>query len=94
MTPETRELALAFTLGLLAGPIYLAAGPGRFLAWYALALGAGVFSTTPWLREIKPSGAARLLWLAWPLVLLLGTAVSLGLATLAAAACPFSPRPN
>ncbi|WP_027717797.1 hypothetical protein [Desulfovirgula thermocuniculi] len=77
MSPEKRELALASVLGLLAGPTYLAAGPERFLTWYAVVLGGGVFSTAHWLREIKPSRAAWLTWLAWPFALLSGAAVSL-----------------
>lgn len=89
MAPETRELALAFTLGLLAGPTYLLAGPDKFLAWYALALGAGVFSTAHWLKEIRPSRAAWLVWLAWPPALLLGAVLSLALA---AAGLSFFPR--
>lgn len=94
MSPERRELILAFTLGLLAGPTYLLAGPDKFLTWYALVLGGGVFSTAHWLKDLRPSRVAWLTWLAWPPVLLLGAAASLALATLAAAACTFFPRPN
>ena len=77
VAPEKREIALASVLGLLAGPTYLVAGPERFLVWYAVLLGGGIFSTTHWLREIRPSRAAWLTWLAWPIVMLFGAGVSL-----------------
>ncbi|KYH30660.1 hypothetical protein [Neomoorella mulderi] len=77
MNPEKRELALAFALGLCAGPCYLVAGPERFLTWYAVVLGGGIFSTAFWLKEISPSKAACLVWLVWPLAMLAGAAASL-----------------
>lgn len=80
MTPEKREIILAFVLGLAAGPVYLLAGPGRFLAWYAAFLGGGVFSTVHWLKDIKPSRAAWLMWLAWPFVVFSGAVLGLALA--------------
>lgn len=64
-------------LGLAAGPTYLAAGPERFLTWYAVVLGGGLFSTAHWLRELKPSRATWLVWLAWPLVMAAGAGLSL-----------------
>jgi hypothetical protein len=90
MSPERRELILAFTLGLSAGPCYFLAGPERFLAWYAVLLSGGIFSTAHWLKEVKPSRTAWLTWLVWPLVLLGGAALGLGLAVMA---CAFIPRP-
>lgn len=77
--PERREILLALVLGFLAGPVYLIAGPGRFVTWYALILGAGMFGTSHWLREIRPGRA----W-AFPLAGLTGAmsvAVSLLLCT-------------
>ena len=85
MTPERRELALAFALGLAAGPVYLLAGPGRFLSWYAAFLWGGVLCTAHWLREIRPSRAAWLVWLAWPFVAFGGAVLSL--AVVAAVRC-------
>ncbi|MGB9848907.1 MAG: hypothetical protein ACPLSY_03665 [Moorellaceae bacterium] len=80
MTPEKRELALAFVLGLAAGPMYLLAGPGRFLAWYAAFLWGGVLSTAHWLKDIRPSRAAWLTWLAWPFAALGGAVLGLAAA--------------
>ena len=77
MTPEKREVYLAAVLGLAAGPTYLAAGPERFLTWYAVLLGGGLFGTAHWLRELKPSRAAWMVWLAWPLVMAMGAGMSL-----------------
>lgn len=85
MTPEKRELALAFALGLCAGPTYLLAGPDRFFMWYGILSGGGVVSTTHWLRDLRPSRSAWLVWLAWPFVLLGGAALGLGLAAVARA---------
>lgn len=83
MTPEKRELALAFALGLAAGPTYLLAGPGKFLTWYAAVLGGGIFSTVHWLRDIKPSRAAWVTWLAWPFVLFGGAVLGLAAVVIA-----------
>ncbi|AEG15187.1 hypothetical protein Desku_1607 [Desulfofundulus kuznetsovii DSM 6115] len=77
MKPEKREIVLASVLGLLAGPCYILAGPERFLIWYAVVLGGGIFSTAHWLRDLKPSRSAWFTWLAWPVVMLTGAAVSL-----------------
>jgi|GEM_PF-3119188 hypothetical protein len=77
MAPEKRELALASLLGLAAGPCYLLTGPDKFLTWYAVLVGGGIFSTAFWLKEMRPSKAAWLTWLAWPLVMMAGAAVSL-----------------
>jgi len=77
VTPEKRELALAAALGLAAGPVYLASGPERFLAWYAVLLGGGLFGTAHWLKELKPSRLAWLVWLAWPVVMAAAAGLSL-----------------
>ncbi|NHM25974.1 hypothetical protein G7K71_02895 [Desulfofundulus sp. TPOSR] len=77
MKPEKREIALASALGLLAGPCYLVAGPDKFLTWYAVVLGGGIFSTVHWLKDLKPSRSAWFVWLAWPVVMLTGAAVSM-----------------
>lgn len=77
MAPEKRELALALVLGLAAGPCYLMAGPDKFLTWYAVLVGGGIFSTAFWLKEVKPSRATWLTWLAWPLIMMAGAAASL-----------------
>ncbi|WP_027356579.1 hypothetical protein [Desulfofundulus thermocisternus] len=77
MKPEKREIVLASVLGLLAGPCYILAGPERFLTWYAVVLGGGIFSTAHWLRDLKPSRSAWFVWLAWPVVMMAGAAVSL-----------------
>lgn len=74
MSPEKRELFLAGCLGLAAGPTYLAAGPGNFLVAYAVVIGGGLFSTAFWLREVK---ATWKLWLAWPMVMAAGAALSM-----------------
>ena len=77
MKPERREIALASALGLLAGPTYLAAGPDKFLIWYAVVLGGGIFSTAHWLKDLRPSRSAWFVWLAWPVVMMAGAAVSI-----------------
>ncbi|NHM28143.1 hypothetical protein G7K71_14370 [Desulfofundulus sp. TPOSR] len=77
MKPEKREIILALVLGLLAGPCYLLAGPDKFLSWYAVVLGGGIFSTAHWLKEMKPSRSAWFVWLAWPVVMLAGAGLSL-----------------
>ncbi len=77
MSPEKRELLLASVLGLAAGPTYLAAGPAQFLTWYAVVIGGGLFSTAFWLRDLKPSRAAWFTWLAWPVVMGAGAALSM-----------------
>ncbi|ACX52468.1 hypothetical protein Adeg_1366 [Ammonifex degensii KC4] len=68
MRPELKELLLASMLGLLAGPVYWAAGPSRFLSWYACVLAAGVLSTAGWLKGLRPGKGAWLLWLLWPVL--------------------------
>lgn len=74
MSPEKRELLLAASLGLAAGPCYLAAGPAQFLTWYAVVIGGGLFSTAFWLKEVR---ATWKLWLAWPVVMGAGAALSM-----------------
>jgi hypothetical protein len=74
MSPEKRELLLASALGLAAGPTYLAVGPTDFLTWYSIVLGGGLFSTAFWLREVR---ATWKLWLAWPVVMAAGAALSM-----------------
>jgi uncharacterized membrane protein YfcA len=74
MSPEKRELALSGVLGLLAGPCYLVAGPANFLTWYSVIIGGGLFSTAFWLREVR---ATWKLWLAWPVVMAAGAALSM-----------------
>lgn len=68
MKPEKREIALASVLGLFAGPCYLFAGPGRFLTWYALISGGGIFSTTHWLKNV----IAAVSWLVVALMMGIG----------------------
>lgn len=77
MKPERREIVLASVLGLLAGPCYILAGPDKFLTWYAVVLGGGIFSTAHWLRDLKPSRSAWFVWLAWPVVMLTGAGLSM-----------------
>jgi hypothetical protein len=77
MPPQKRELLLACTLGLAAGPTYLAAGPANFLIWYGIVLGGGLFSTAFWLSDLKPSRAAWFTWLAWPFVMGAGAGLSM-----------------
>lgn len=61
MKPEKREIALASVLGLFAGP-------GRFLTWYALISGGGIFSTTHWLKNV----IAAVSWLVVALMMGIG----------------------
>jgi hypothetical protein len=77
MSPEKRELFLAGCLGLAAGPTYLAAGPDKFLTWYAVVLGGGIFSTAHWLKDLKPSRSAWFVWLVWPVVMMAGAGLSM-----------------
>jgi len=77
VTPEKRELLLAASLGLAAGPTYLVSGPANFITWYAVVIGGGLFSTAFWLRDLKPSRAAWFTWLAWPFVMAAGAGLSM-----------------
>jgi len=79
-----RESLLAVALGLAAGPVFLAAGPDRFLVWYGILAAAPLFIPPPCSAR-QSLGAALRACLTWTITAASASLVSLGATIIARA---------